>query len=140
MLFRTTILTAAILPLGSVAALAQAPAADQMRMLHLAVANQLGIVEFCQSHGWADDAAIDAQKKIAATLPPSSDSSGLGDAENDGKQGMISANGNKVSLADAASKKGTTVQAICTQLSGTVKTAWNNLQNAPKAPGVPKAQ
>jgi hypothetical protein len=137
MLFRTTILTAAILPLGSVAALAQA---DQMHMLHLAVANQLGIVEFCQSHGWADDATIDAQKKIAATLPPSSDSSGLGDAENEGKQGMISANGNKISLADAASKKGTTVQAVCTQLSGTVKTAWNNLQNAPKAPGVPKPQ
>jgi hypothetical protein len=134
MLFRATILAAAVIPLGSAAALAQT---DPMHSLHLAVANQLGIVEFCQSHGWVDDATIDAQKKIAATLPPDSNSNGLGDAENEGKQGTIVANGNKLSLADVATKKNTTTEAICTQLGTTVKAAWTHLQNMPKAPGVP---
>jgi hypothetical protein len=135
MLFRTTMLAAAAFSLGSVAASAQT---DPMHTLHLAVANQLGIVEYCQSRGWVDDATVDAQKKIASTLPPSSDSSGLSDAESDGKQGTLVGNGNKMALADAASSKGTTVQAICTQLGSTVKTAATNLQNMPKMPATPQ--
>jgi hypothetical protein len=131
MLFRTTMLAAAALSLGNVAASAQT---DPTHMLHLAVANQLGIIEYCQSHGWVDDATVDAQKKIATALPPSSDSTGLSDAEDDGKQGTLVSNGNKMALTDAATSKGTTAQAICTQLGSTVKSAAANMQAMPKMP------
>ncbi len=135
MLFRMTILAAAVIPLGSVAALAQS---DPMKMLHLAAANQLGLIEYCQSHGWVDSATVDAQKKISAGLPPITDSSGISDAEDEGKQGTLAVNGNQMKLADAATSKGTTVQAICTQIGSTVKTAANNVQAMPTMPsGMP---
>jgi hypothetical protein len=110
-----------------------------MHMLYQAEANQLGVVEYCQSHGWVDGATIDAQKKIASILPASSDSSGLNDAENDGKQGTLVVNGNKVVLADTMSGKGETAQAICTQLGRTVKAVAANLPNMPTMHGAPAA-
>ncbi len=111
---------------------------DQMHLLHLAAANQLGVIEYCQNQGFVDSATVDAQKRIQTSLPPATDSTGLDDAENTGKQGTILANGNKMTLADAASSKGTTVQAICSQIGSTVKMAANNMQTMPTAPaGMP---
>jgi hypothetical protein len=127
---RTIILTGAAFPLGYVAASAQS---DPMHMLYLAAANQLGVIEYCRSYGWADDETVDAQKKIASALPASSDLSGLSDAENDGKQGTLVVNGNRVTLAEAASSQGTMAQTICMQLGSTVKAVATNLRNIPSA-------
>ncbi len=132
MMFRTIILASAIVPFWSVSALAQG---DQMHMLYLAAANQLGVIEYCQSQGFVDSATVDAQKKIQTALPAATDTTGIDDAESVGKQGTILANGNKVTLAQAASSKGTTIQAICGQIGSTVKMAANNMQNMPTTPG-----
>ena len=134
MLLRTTMLAAVIVPLGAVAAAAQS---DPMHMLHLAAANQLGVIEYCQSQGWVDSATVDAQKKISASLPASNDSTGIDDAESTGKDGTLLVGGNKMTLASAASTKGTTVQAICSQIGSMVKSAAANAQAMPS--GMPSA-
>lgn len=135
MSFRRIILAGAFVPFGSISALAQAP--DQMHLLQLAAANQLGVIEYCQSQGFVDSATVDAQKKITATLPAATDSSGLDDAESAGKQGTLVVGSNQITLASAASSKGTTVQALCTQIGSTVKAAATNMQAMPAAPGMP---
>ncbi len=126
MLLRTTALVAAFFPLGGVAAFADT---DPLHRLYQVEANQLGVVEYCLSRGWVDGAAIDAQRRIAAILPASSDSSGLSDAEDDGRRGTLVINGNKVALTDAASDIGTTAQVICTQMGDTVKAVAASLHN-----------
>jgi hypothetical protein len=137
MLLRRASLVVMIVPLGNIAGLAQS---DPMHLLYQTEANQLGVVEYCRSRGWADDATIEAQKKIASILPAPSDSSGLNEAENDGKRGTLVVNGAKVMLADMTGGAGSAAQAICTQLGDTVKAVAANLQNIStiqSAPGSP---
>jgi hypothetical protein len=136
MLYRAMIFGTVVAHMGGVAASAQS---DPRHMLYLAVANQLGVLEYCRSYGWVDDATVDAERKIAAVLPASSDSSGLSDAENDGRQGTLVVNGNKVRLAGAVSSGGPMAQIVCTELGSTARAVATNLRDASNGSDAPVA-
>jgi hypothetical protein len=108
--------TIAVLCIISAPAFAQG---DPMAMAHTAAANQLGIVEYCQSQGSVGADAVDAQKTAMAQLPPSTVSTA--DAEALGKQGTLSMpNGTKATLASLATAHNTTVAAMCDQIGKTL--------------------
>ncbi len=132
---RIFLMAAFALPLGAVAAAAQN---DPAQMAHMQASNELGVLEYCQSNGWTDQAAVDAQKKAISVLPASSNTSGLADAEATGKQGTFVMNGNQTTLAQMASTKNTSKQAICGQLGTSVKSAAASMSSMPNGmPSMP---
>lgn len=88
---------------------------DPMAMAHTAAANQLGILEYCQSKGAVGDDAIAAQKDVIGHLAASSTDTSA--AEQTGKQGSLATmNGQTMTLDSVASGQHTTVPDLCKQL------------------------
>ncbi len=151
-MFRIALPTAFLL-LSGAAASAQG---DPMAMAHQASANQIGVMEYCQSKGWADQAAVDAQKSGTANLPPATDQSGVAAAEATGKSGSLLNNGQATSLASMASQTHTTEQALCENMAQSAKNVAAQMAAMPKGfptmpngmtmpgmpamPGMPKTQ
>ena len=110
---------------------------DPMRMAYLSSSNQLGVMEYCQSKGWADQSAMDAQKKAAANLPPTTDKTGLSEAEATGRKGELLNNGAPMSLATMATKSNTTEQDLCTRMASSAKMVAAQQASMPKFPSMP---
>ena len=81
--------------------------------------NQLGIIKFCNSQGFAGDEAVAAQEKMLGMLPAGDAAAGDA-AEQKGAEGTVSAAGQEVSFEEAATQQGTTVEAQCQQLEAAV--------------------
>ena len=111
MSFRHTSYLVAAVACWSVPALAQV---DQMAAAHAAAANQLGVLEYCQSQGAVGADAVAAEQSSIGRLPASSANTDAAEAL--GKQGTISVNGNSMTLAGIATNRNTTVAAICKQM------------------------
>ncbi len=136
---RSILIAAATLAAAASPALAQI---DPMAMARTASANQLGVMEYCQSHGWTDQAAVEAQRKSSASLPPASTGTdALAAAEATGKQGFFLNNGTQMSLAQMSSGRGTNEQGLCTQLGEAIKSVAARLTATPGIPaaGMPSA-
>ena len=110
---------------------------DQMHMAHLSMANQVGVMEYCMSNGWADQAALDAQKKAVAQLPPATDQTGLSQAEATGRKGELLNNGSTMSMASMAQKGSTTEQDLCTRMASSAKTVAAQQAAMPAFPAMP---
>ena len=112
------------------AALAQteAPAAGAMdaAATYEAARNQLGILKYCQTQGFAGTEAVTAQEQLVGMLPAGNAEAGAA-AEEKGSQGTVSIGGTEVALADAASRQGTTVEAQCQQIEAAVKQVASQL-------------
>jgi len=102
--------------LGSVAAMAQS---DPMATARSMAANQLGLLEYCQSQGDVGPDAVAAQHGLMARLPVGAPGS-MDAPEALGKQGMFSANGTNTPLASLATGHNTTVSALCGQMGSSV--------------------
>ena len=110
---------------------------DTAAMAHTASANQLGILEYCQSQGDVGPDAVSAEKNVISHLPASSAPTSA--AESLGKQGTLAApNGTSMTLASMASAHNTTVSALCKQMgSSTTQAAAAYQQNGAAAGGMP---
>ena len=98
--------------LAATPALAQG---DPSATARQSAANQLGVLEFCQSHSEVGDDAVNAQRDVISRLPPSTASTDSAEAL--GKAGTFAAsNGQQMSLAEVASQRNTTVSALCKQV------------------------
>jgi hypothetical protein len=126
---------------------------NPMQMAQLAGANQIGVMEYCQGKGWADQAAVDAQRSGMAGLPPALDQSGVAAAEATGKSGSLLNNGQAMSLASMAGRTNTTEQALCENMAQSAKAVAAQMRAMPKGfpampngmvmpsmPGMPKPQ
>jgi hypothetical protein len=117
------------------AALAQS---DPMQMARLASANQTGVMEYCQSKGWADQVAVDAQKVSASSLPAPADTTELTAAETTGKSGSLLNNGTAMSLSSMAAQTHTTGQALCGKMADSAKMVAAQRSSMPQMPaGMP---
>ncbi len=88
------------------------PAAKMSR----AAANQLGIMEYCQTQHLASGAAVRAERAAIDGAPPPSLSAVH--AEELGKKGTLaSPDGDQITLADMATQHATTVPALCKDLA-----------------------
>jgi hypothetical protein len=110
---------------------------DPMQMAHLMNANQLGLLEYCQTKGWADEAAVEAQKSAGSSLPAAAGTSGLADAEATGRKGNLLNNGNSVPLASMAAQSNTTEQALCAKFVDSAKMAEAQRRSMPAMPTMP---
>lgn len=120
-------------------ALAQAhPAPAQTDAMHLAyvsTANQVGVMEYCMGKGWADQAAVDAQKKAATSLPATTDRTGLTEAEATGRKGELMNNGTSISLASMAQRGNTSERDLCTRMASSAKVVATQQSSMPAMPG-----
>ena len=110
---------------------------DPMRMAHVSMANQVGVMEYCMSHGWADQAALDAQKKAVDQLPPMADQTGVSDAEATGRKGELLNNGSTMTMASMAQKGNTTEQDLCTRMASSAKMMATQRAAMPAFPAMP---
>ena len=111
---------------------------DPMQMARVAGANQVGVMEYCQSKGWADQSAVDAQKTALSDLPPTTNTSGSTAAEATGKAGSLLNNGTAMPLASMASQTNTSVQALCGKLADSAKMVAAQRSSMPQMPsGMP---
>ena len=92
-----------------------------------AARNQLGVLEYCQTEGHIDSAAVDIQTELLALMPAATDEAAAQTAYEKGQQGTVSAMGVEQSLADAAAEQGTDEAALCTQLASLVQQAGEEL-------------
>lgn len=97
--------------------------ADQMAMARAMTSNQLGVLEYCQSQGYADAASVAAERASIARLPPGGDAKSETAAEALGRSGSMSMNGNPMTLTSMASGHNTTVAAMCQQMASSAKQA-----------------
>lgn len=107
------------------AAFAQTPA--DMDGAIAAAHNQLGILEYCQSEGHIEGAAVEAQNKVLKMLPAATDTAKVEADYEKGKTGTVSAMGQEVSLADAATKQGSDEATMCQQVATAVEQAAASL-------------
>lgn len=110
---------------------------DPMRLAHVSMANQVGAMEYCMSKGWADQAAVDAQKKAQASLPATTDQTGLGEAEATGRKGELMNNGTTLSMASMAQKGNTTEQDLCARMASAATTVAAQRSSMPSFPAMP---
>ena len=113
------------------------PKRDAMHLASVSTANQVGVMEYCMSKGWADQNAVDAQKKAAASLPPSTDRTGLTEAEATGRSGQLMNNGTTISLASMAQRGNTTEQDLCTKMVSAAKMVAAQRFSIPALPAMP---
>jgi hypothetical protein len=117
-------------PLFAFPALAQT---DTTMMMRNGAANELGVLEYCQSQGAIDGSAIAAQKQVMARLPAGGPTDA---AEATGREGSLSVpNGTAVTLSSMATKGNTTVPALCQQMASSVKQAVVNNPAMSMSPG-----
>ncbi len=107
---------------------------DPMGMARIAAANQVGVMEYCQGRGWADQAAVDAQRSSLSGLPPAADTSGMASAEATGKAGSLLNNGTAMPLSAMANQTQTTVAALCGKLSDSAKMVAEQRRSMPQMP------
>ena len=110
---------------------------DPMRLAHVSMANQVGVMEYCMSKGWADEAALDAQKKSAASLPVTTDQTGLNEAEATGRKGELMNNGTTISMSSMAQRGNTTEQDLCTRMVSSAKMVAAQQSSMPAFPAMP---
>lgn len=110
---------------------------DPMHMARVSMANQVGVMEYCMSKGWADQAAVEDQKKAIAGLPAATDETGLSDAEATGRKGDILNNGTTISLAEMAKKTNATEQGLCTRMVSSAKMVATQRSSMPAPPAMP---
>lgn len=137
----TTFLAAACLVAG--AARAQVPPGpagtppeltpEMAGMMQLAARNQLGVLEYCQAHGAIDADTVQLQRRQIAAMPRMA-VPGLDQAEAAGRQGIVQAGGQGVSLEQAAQSQGTTVAALCEQVGGMLRAQENEADETPPRP------
>ena len=110
---------------------------DPMRLAHVSMANQMGVMEYCMGKGWADQAAVDAQKKAAASLPVTTDQTGLVEAEATGRKGELMNNGTTISLSSMAQNGNTTERDLCVRMASAAKTVAAQQSSMPGFPTMP---
>lgn len=120
------------------------PQGDPMATSRAMSANQLGVLEYCQSKGYTDQAPIVAQKSLIARLPPSTGAASPGVLSTDaaeamGRKGMMNNNGTGMPLSDMATRGNTTVDALCKQIGGGVTQTAAMFQSSgmPSMPTMP---
>ena len=128
MKFRLLLLTVVAAPVLA------APEGDPMEMARLSNANQLGLMEYCQANGWADQAAVESQRSAGSSLPAAANTSGLADAEAAGKKGDLLNNGAPMPLASMARQSNTTEQALCGKFVDAAKTVETQRRSMPAMP------
>ena len=109
---------------------------DMASMARTSAANELGVLEYCQAHGHADDGALTAQKTVISRLPAGGGSTDTAEAL--GKQGVLmGAGGSNVPLSEMASRGNTTEADLCTRMAGSLKQAAtsNPAMSMPQMPG-----
>ena len=112
-------IAAAFLLGGASAALAQT---DPMLQARMAAYNAVGVMEYCQSRGYADDAAVTAQRTMLTRLPAAPLTADMTTAEDAGKSGKIaSPNGTTTTLAEMAGKTNMTEAALCGRMVDSAK-------------------
>ena len=112
---------AVVVSLGtSVSAWAQT---DPMAMGRMAAANQLGVLQYCQSQGAVGPDAVSAEREVMARMPASNVSTDSAEAQ--GKQGtLVGPSGQQITLASLASTHNTTISSLCQQMgSSTLQAA-----------------
>ncbi len=136
MLNKLPVFVAAALAILSSRANAQA---DAMAMGRQSAANQIGIMEYCQTNGFADADAVAAQRSAFARLPPAPVGSPPTDsAETLGRTGTLSINGTKHTLASMAGNQNMTVSAVCGQMAANAKQVAASMASMPAMPsGMP---
>lgn len=87
-----------------------------------AARNQLGLLEYCQSEGHIDGAAVEAQTKMMALLPAASDEAKVEEAYNKGKEGKLSISGVEQDLT-TLDAQGSSLADMCKQMSDGVVAA-----------------
>ena len=88
----------------------------------MAAYNAVGVMEYCQSRGYADDAAVTAQRTMLTRLPAAPLTADMTTAEDAGKSGKIaSPNGTTTTLAEMAGKTNTTEAALCGRMVDSAK-------------------
>ncbi|MDP5306895.1 pore-forming ESAT-6 family protein [Paracoccus spongiarum] len=97
----------------------QQPATMDAATTYEAARNQLGILKFCEGQGHTGAEATANQQRLVAMLPQGDDDAGAS-AEEKGAGGMVSIAGTELSLADAASSRGSSVEAQCKQIEAAV--------------------
>lgn len=132
LLLSTTIALAALLYTRPSAA-----QSDAMRLAYVSTANQVGVMEYCMSKGWADQTAVDAQKKAAASLPPTTDRTGLTEAEATGRNGELTNNGTTITMASMAQRGNTTEQDLCSRMASSAKMVAAQRSSMPTMPVMP---
>ena len=110
---------------------------DPMRLAYVSMANQVGAMEYCMDKGWADQAAVDAQKKAAASLPATTDQTGQREAEATGRKGQLMNNGTTLAMSSMAQRTGTTEQDLCTRMASAVKMVSAQQSSMPAFPAMP---
>jgi len=86
------------------------------RAMHLAAANQLGVLEYCQARGAVGADVLDLQRRMEAAMPPL-DVPGASAAEAAGRKGLVGVGGQQTSLRDAARAQKTSEDAICKHMA-----------------------
>jgi hypothetical protein len=110
---------------------------DPMQMVRRMNANQLGLMEYCQAKGWADQPAVEAQRSAGSSLTTAAGTSGLDDAEATGRTGSLLNNGTPMPLASMAHQSNTTEQALCGKFAESAKMAEAQRHSMPAMPTMP---
>lgn len=113
---------AATIALAAPAAFAQQaaqPAQVDPAAAYEAARNQLGILKYCQSQGFAGAESVASQEKLVGMLPAGDATIGA-QAEQKGTAGTVSVGKTEISLKDAAARQGSTVESQCKQIEAAV--------------------
>ncbi|WP_235822588.1 pore-forming ESAT-6 family protein [Pseudogemmobacter blasticus] len=88
-----------------------------------AAKNQLGVLEYCQTAGHIEAKPVEIQTKMLGMLPPATDAEKVEAAYAKGKEGVVSAMGTEMPLADAAKAQGVEEAALCAQMGTMIEQA-----------------
>jgi hypothetical protein len=112
--------TKAAMLLGLAACAMARPAAAQTQqdiaILHIAAANQLGLLEYCAAHHSVDDDVVEMQRTMMMMLPPMQ-IQGATQAEALGRQGVALVNNQQLPMSEAAKHFKTTEDKMCKNLA-----------------------
>lgn len=117
------------------AASAQQPAQAGLDDAVAAARNQLGVVEYCQTHGHIGPEAASSQTRMISMLPAPGDAAAADAAYDKGREGVVSALGVEQSLVEAAQLQNTDVANLCQQLEAMVIEAASALPKDTSAEG-----
>ncbi len=110
---------------------------DAVGMAHVAAANQLGVLEYCQGRGDVGADAVAAERGVIAHLPASATSTDAAEAL--GRQGTLAApNGAHMALSDMANQRGSSITAMCRQMGDATRQAAAVYSNGGPAGAMPQ--
>jgi hypothetical protein len=92
---------------------------DPAHAAYLAAYNQLGILEYCEQHGYVDASVVELQTRMMSLLPTPTDASGAAEAQAAGRDGTIEAGEQTMSIADASAGEGT-AETVCAEIGDAV--------------------